>query len=54
MSCSSATLQDLAAALQQAEGEYLEKLNSVAAVAQDAIWDGNTTASGLFLEDGTV
>ena len=51
---SSATLRDLAAALQQTEEKYLEKFSSVAAVARVAVWDGNTTAGGVFLQDGTI
>ena len=44
-----ATLRDLAAALQKAEEDYLEKFNLMAAVAHVVIWDGNVTASGAYL-----
>ena len=44
-----ATLRDLAAALQKAKENYLERFNSTAVVARVAIWDGNTTARGISL-----
>ena len=49
-----AMLWDLAAALQKAEEDYLEEFNLMAGVARVAIWDGNITASGTYLHDGTV
>ena len=49
-----ATLRDLAAALQKAEEDYLEKFNLMAAVARVVIWNGDVTASGTYLQDGTV
>ena len=54
MPCSIATLRNLAAALQKVEEDYLEKFNLMAAVARVVIWDGDVTASGTYLQDGTI